>query len=161
MEVINGVNSMLSKDVAGGTKKKDTGTKNNKQVSKDGKNITSTISNKEISNNMIDINNVYKFIDLYFKQKNIMYSHLYNSFDKLLDEDIPNFLKNTKSTFYEKVTRDKVYRYYFKFDDISIKPPFIDMDDEIMLPQHARLRNLTYGSKIVATITQIQDLTIL
>lgn len=116
-------------------------------------------SDVSLSNNLIDIESTYKFIDLFFKQKNIMYSHLYNSFDKLLDEDIPTFLKSTKSTFYEKVTKDKVYKYMFKYDDIAIKPPFIDMDDEIMFPQHARIRNLTYGSKLVATITQIQEIT--
>lgn len=121
--------------------------------------VDEEFSEVEFSNNMIDIESVYKFIDLYFKQKNIMYTHLYNSFDKLLDEDIPNFLKNTKSIFFEKITKDKVYRYMFKYDDIAIKPPFIDMDDEIMFPQHARIRNLTYGSKLVATITQIQEIT--
>ncbi len=111
------------------------------------------------SNNQIDIDSVYKFIDLYFKHKNVMFTHLYNSFDKLLDEDIPNFLQSTNNVFYEKVTKDKVYRYSFKYDNISIKPPFIDMDDEIMFPHHARIRNLTYGSKLVATITQIQEIT--
>src|SRR5439155_15417601 len=71
---------------------------------------------------------------------------------------IPNFLKNNSSTFYEKITKDKVYRYKFKYDSIALKPPFIDMDDEIMFPQHARIRNLTYASKLVATITQIQEI---
>lgn len=109
------------------------------------------------SNNAINIENVYKFIDLFFKQKNVMFTHLYNSYDKLLDEDIPNFLKSTNNIFFEKVTRDKVYRYKFVYDDIAVKPPFIDMDDEIMFPQHARLRNMTYASKLVATITQVQE----
>ena len=125
-------------------------------IKEDKENNMELISN---SNNLIDIDSVYRFIDLYFKQKNVMYTHLYNSFDKLLDEDIPNFLKNNKSVFFEKVTKDKVYKYLFKFDDIAIKPPFIDMDDEIMFPQHARLRNMTYSSKLVATITQIQEIT--
>jgi len=109
-------------------------------------------------NNNIDIDSIYKFIDLFFKQKNIMYTHLYNSYDKLLDEDIPNFLKTTNNTFFEKITKDKVYKYKFEYNDISIKPPFIDMDDEIMFPHHARLRNLTYASKLVATITQVQEI---
>ena len=111
------------------------------------------------SNNMIKIDTVFKLIDLFFKQKNIMYTHLYNSFDKLLDEEIPNFLNNSPNIFYEHATKDKIYRYKFKYNNIAIKPPFIDMDDEIMFPQHARLRNLTYGSKLVATITQIQEIT--
>ena len=118
-----------------------------------------TISkNVEFNNNLINIESVYKFIDLFFKQKNIMYTHLYNSFDKLLDEDIPTFLKNANNTFFEKITKDKVYKYKFKYDNLAIKPPFIDMDDEIMFPQNARIRNLTYSSKLIATITQVQEI---
>src|SRR3990172_10375435 len=113
----------------------------------------------DLSNNFIGIDDIYKFSDLFFKQKNIMYTHLYNSADKLLDEDIPNFLNNTSSVFEERVDiqKNKIYRYKFKFENISVKPPFIDMDDKIMYPSDARLRNLTYASKIVATITQIQE----
>lgn len=110
--------------------------------------------------NKIDIDTLYHLIDLYFKQKNVMYTHQYNSFDKSLDEDIPNFLKKPHNNiFYEKVTKDTVYRYYFKHENIAIRPPYIEMDDEIMLPQTARLRNLTYGSKIISNITQIQEIT--
>lgn len=123
------------------------------------KNTSNEMISSNSSNNIINIERIYKLIDLYFKQKNIMYSHLYNSFDKLLDEDIINFLKTSNNTFFEKATKDKIYRYKFKYDDIAVKPPFIDMDDEIMFPQHARLRNLTYSSKLVATITQIQEIT--
>ncbi len=112
-----------------------------------------------LSNNHIALDDIYRFSDLFFRQKNIMQAHLYNSSDKLLDEDIPNFLNQSNSTFFEKVTKDKVYRYKFKFTDIGVKPPFIDMDDEIMFPSDARLRNLTYASKIVATVTQIQEVT--
>src|SRR3972149_413990 len=72
---------------------------------------------------LLDINSIFKLIDLYFKQKNIMYSHLHNSFDKFLDEDIKSLLKNTKNVFFEKITRDKVYRYLFEYENISIKPP--------------------------------------
>jgi len=111
------------------------------------------------NNNKLDIETIFKFIDLYFKQKNIMYAHQYNSFDKLLDEDIPNFLNSNNSIIYENITRTKVYRYKFKFENIAIKPPFIKIDDEMMFPSHARTRNLTYASELVATITQIQEIT--
>ncbi|ARF09480.1 DNA-directed RNA polymerase subunit beta [Indivirus ILV1] len=115
--------------------------------------------NTTTSNNNIALDNIYKLSDLFFRQKNVMQSHLYNSSDKLLDEDIPNFLTKANSVFFEKVTKDRVYKYKFKFSDIGVKPPFIDMDDEMMFPSDARLRNLTYASKIVATITQIQEVT--
>jgi len=152
MDIVKEINYMNSKNQDGG-KKKGVIKKTPKQVKE------TTLEFNTPSNNLINITDTYRFIDLYFKQKNIMYSHLYNSFDKLLDEDIPNFLKSNNNTFFEKVTADKIYRYKFKFENIAVKPPFIDMDDEIMLPQHARLRNLTYASKLIATITQIQEIT--
>jgi len=107
---------------------------------------------------LLDINSVFKLIDLYFKQKNIMYSHLHNSFDKFLDEDVKSLLKNNKNVFFEKITKDKVYRYIFEYENISIKPP-TDNEDEIMFPSTARTRNMTYEASLVATITQIQEVT--
>ncbi len=99
----------------------------------------------------------FKVADLYFKQKNIMYSHLHNSFDKFLDEDVKMLLLYGNNTFYEKATADKIYRYKFKFTDIAIKPPTTESDDEIMFPSRARTEGLTYAAKLVATITQIQE----
>lgn len=110
-------------------------------------------------NREYSIDDLFKFIDLYFKQKNVMYTHLYNSFDKLLDEDIPNFLKNNNGLISEKITNEKVYKYRLIYEDISIKPPFIETEDEIMYPQDARTRKLTYGVNIVATIKQVQEIT--
>lgn len=107
--------------------------------------------------NNLDLENRYKLIDLYFKQKNIMYTHLYNSFDKYLDEDIQTILKNGSNIFFEKITRDKIYRYKFVYNDVAIKPPLLDTEDDIMFPSQSRTRNLTYSAKLVATITQVQD----
>lgn len=111
------------------------------------------------SSSLLDINSTFKLIDLYFRQKNIMYSHLHNSFDKFIDEDVRSLLENGNNTFFEKITKDKVYRYMFKYDDIAIKPPILDTKDEMMYPSQARTRTLTYSSKLVATITQIQEVT--
>ena len=92
-------------------------------------------------------------------QKNIMYTHLYNSFDKCLDEDIRNLLVNGNNYFSEKVTRDKSYRYKFVYENVAIKPPILEQEDQIMFPSHARTRDLTYGSKLVATVKQVQEIT--
>ena len=113
-------------------------------------------ANMQNTNNISE-DNIYRFMDLYFKQKNIMYSHLYNSFDKLLDEDIPQFLQKNENIFYESVTNDKIYRYRFQFDNIGIKLPYIDIEDEVMFPQDARMKQLTYLSKLVGDVTQYQD----
>jgi DNA-directed RNA polymerase II subunit RPB2 len=107
---------------------------------------------------LLDTDNMFKLIDLYFKQKNIMYSHLYNSFDKFIDDDVRTLLEKGNNVFYEHVTNEKVYRYKFEYADISLKPPIIENDDDIMYPEKARERNLTYAAKLVATITQIQEI---
>lgn len=106
----------------------------------------------------LSVDEIFKFTDLYFKQKNIMYTHQYNSFDKFLDDDVRTLLKNGNNIFHEKITKDKVYRYKFVYSNIAIKPPMIETDDEIMFPSQARTRNLTYASKLVATVTQVQEI---
>jgi DNA-directed RNA polymerase beta subunit len=121
--------------------------KNKKDASKNKKGGSTALSNDSI----------FKLIDLYFKQKNIMYSHLYNSFDKFIDDDIRSLLKYGNNVFFEKVTKNKVYRYKFVYDNIAIKPPVLDAEDDMMFPSQARIRNLTYASKLVATITQVQE----
>lgn len=114
--------------------------------------------NKKSDPNYLDLNDYYTLMDLYFKQKNIMYSHLHNSFDKFLDDDIRNLLKNDNNIFFEKITKDKIYRYKFVYDDIAIRPPMIDNEDEMMFPTQARTRGMSYSSKLVATITQVQEI---
>lgn len=114
------------------------------------------------SNHTIDdlvLDDFYKLADLYFSQQNIMYTHLYNSFDKWLDADIPALLKNDKNNiFFEKVTNTTIYKYRFVYDNISIKPAMMDGgEDEIMYPHNARTKDMSYSSKLVATITQVQD----
>jgi hypothetical protein len=86
---------------------------------------SSALSEDENQNNNLPIDELYKFIDLYFKKKNIMFSHLYNSFDKLLDEDIPNYLMATKCSFFEKMTKDEIIEYGFDFSNVAVRPPLI------------------------------------
>lgn len=117
------------------------------------------MSNKKSSLDMVEIDrkDLNKVTDLYFKQKNVMYSHLYNSFNKFLDEDVRNILKYGDNSFHEKLTKDKLIRYKFKFDNIAVRPPSFENDDEIMFPSDARTRNMTYSIRLVATVTQIQE----
>lgn len=122
-------------------------------------NLMNSISKKSgpIDDGVLSLDDIYRVIDLYFKQKNIMFTHLYNSFDKFLDEDIHFLLKKGTNTFFEKTTPQKVYRYSFEYENISIKPPVLDNGDELMFPQHARTSNLTYSVKLVANIRQVQE----
>lgn len=107
---------------------------------------------------VLDKSDIHVLSDLYFKQKNVIYSHLYNSFNKFLDEDVRNILKYGDNSFHEKLTKDKLIKYKFKFDNIAIRPPTFENDDEIMFPSDAQSRNMTYSVKLLATVTQVQEI---
>lgn len=105
----------------------------------------------------LDIDTIFKMMDLYFSRKGVMYSHLYNSFNKFV-EDLRNILKYSDNVFFEKITKDKIIRYKFEYENVAIRPPMLDNEDELMFPSDARDRNLTYSSKLTATVTQIQEI---
>ena len=118
--------------------------------------MSSSTSNMDSPNNL-NIDDVFKFMDLYYNRHGILYSHLYNSFNKFLDEDIKNFLETGEHVFFEKITKDKVIRYKFKYENVSIKEPTLDNEAEPMFPSDARNRGITYGAKVIARVLQIQE----
>ncbi len=107
--------------------------------------------------NNLSTDDIFKFMDLYFNRYFVMYSHLYNSMNKFYDEDVRQFLENGEHTFFEKITKNKVIKYKFKYENISIKEPTLENDIEPMFPSDARNRNLTYAIKLLARVTQIQE----
>lgn len=122
------------------------------------KDINNSMDNDKVSQHLSQ-DDIFKLADLYFKQKNIVYSYLHNSFDKFIDDDLRLFLEDgTKSVFFEKIAKDKIYRYMFTYENVSLKPPMAGNDDDILTPQQARTKNLIYGSKLVATVKQIQEI---
>jgi len=134
--------------------KRKNNTKNNQDI-----NVNKDIIEDEFNpDESLDISDTHRLADLYFKQKNVIYSHLYNSFNKFLDEDVRNILMYGDNAFHERLTKDKLIRYKFKFENIAVKPPAFDADDEIMFPSDARTKNMTYSVKLVATVTQIQEI---
>ena len=114
-------------------------------------------SNDKVSNNL-STDDIFKFMDLYFNRYFALYSHLYNSMNKFFDEDIRQFLENGDHTFFEKITKNKVIKYKFKYENIGIKEPTLENDVEPMFPSDSRNRNLTYSARLVARVTQIQEI---
>ena len=96
--------------------------------------------------------------DLYFDQSKILFDHQLSSFHQFVDEIIYDELKNEDNIFYENVDTKSgnIYKYGFEFDEISIKPPMYENEDEIMYPHDARKRHMNYASKLVAKVTQYQ-----
>lgn len=116
-----------------------------------------TMDNKIGKINDLDINDIYKFMDLFFDRYMIIYKHLYESFNKFLDEYIKLYLENGDHTFFEQFTKDKIIKYKFKYENISFKKPILD-NSEPMFPSDARNRNLTYKGRLLAKVTQIQEI---
>jgi DNA-directed RNA polymerase II subunit RPB2 len=113
----------------------------------------------EVLHNNLGINDIFKFMDLFFDRYGIIFAHLYNSYNKFLEEDIKTFLETGDHTFFERFTKDKIIKYKFKYDNISFRGPTLDNDVEPMFPTDARNRNLTYGGKLITKVTQIQEIT--
>lgn len=106
---------------------------------------------------MLSIDDVFELMNLYFNRKYVMYAHAKNSFDKFIEDDIKNFLSKSDNTFFEKITKDKNIKYKFEFENIAIRPP-VGSDGQYLFPSEAREKNLTYSSKLVAKVTQIQEI---
>jgi len=79
-----------------------------------------------------------KLIDLYFREKNILYKHLYDSYHQFVDEFIPRELTSDQNVFYEAPTSDKIYRYRFVFEDIAVKQTKYKNTGKYITPEYAR-----------------------
>lgn len=106
----------------------------------------------------LTLDEIFKFIDLYFNRKYIMYNHIYNSYNNFIEDSIRVFLKENDNTFYEKITKDSVIKYKFEFDNITLRPPIIEGTEKLMFPSDARNGNYTYASRLEARVSQIQEI---
>jgi len=109
-------------------------------------------------NEKLTLDEIFKLVDLYFNNKFVMYSHMKSSYDKFIEEYIPSFLKSNGNIFSEKITKDQNIVYSFEFENIVLKPPTFGSDEKFMFPSDARDRSLTYSAKLLAKVTQIQEI---
>jgi DNA-directed RNA polymerase II subunit RPB2 len=98
-----------------------------------------------------------RVMDLLFDKSKILYKHQIESYDKFIEEDIPKILAEDL-VFSEKVTKDKIYRNYFKARNPAFVPPTLEQENEPMFPQDARINNLSYNGKVLAHIEQWLDI---
>lgn len=85
-----------------------------------------------------------KLIDMYFvnNNKTMMYRHLYDSFDDLINV-IP---KITEENIIHRYMKDNLfYIHKIKVKNVKIKLPCDEYDKEYITPDIARKRNLTYS----------------
>ena len=62
-----------------------------------------------------------KALDLYFNKPNVMYKHLFDSYELFIEEYIPHIL-GEDNIFYENVTKEQIFIHGFVCKDIKIKP---------------------------------------
>ena len=87
------------------------------------------------------------------------YEHHMASFQHFIEYLIPHELENGKTTIFENTTPDYLYRYWFKFENVVLKPPTHENDEEYLYPEVARRKHLTYDGKLLSDVTQLQDKT--
>jgi DNA-directed RNA polymerase II subunit RPB2 len=118
-----------------------------------------SIESEEVSSKY-DPEPFFSLLDLFFERnKQVLVKHHIDSFNQFIEEIIPNILQSNDNVISEKTTENKVFRYRLTFDDLGIKPPSMDNDEELMYPLDAIQKNLSYSSRYTATITQWQDIT--
>ena len=109
---------------------------------------------KSNSNLQKEIN---KLIRLYFKQPSILYEHLFSSYHQFIEEIIPYSLKHDNNYFYENTEGTTIYYHGFKCDNVRIKPPTFDNDNEIKYPNDARKNQLNYFGTVIFDVKQIVE----
>ena len=109
--------------------------------------------------NIKESQDIFKLIDLYFNEQFKLYSYQWHSYDEFIS-DIRNDIENNEHIIYEDNISNKIYRYKIIFTNVLIKPPVDDNlnDEEILFPEDCRTRFLTYASKIIGDITQVQEI---
>jgi len=139
--------------------------KNEKLMSQKNSTVDSDISilsEDSISNISDDINDLttkelFRLADLHFYKKNYIFRHLYDSYNKFVEEDIKNFLELEEHVITENITPDEFYKHRFQFKNIRIQVPMLDNDIEPIYPDLARRNDITYSIRIFADVTQYRD----
>jgi DNA-directed RNA polymerase beta subunit len=110
-------------------------------------------------NNVNDLStdDSFRLSDLMLNKENYIYRHLYDSYNKFIEEDVKNFLEYEDHVFTESITYSTYYRYWYKFDNVRVQEPMMNNGVELLFPSMARHKNLTYSIKVYADVTQYQD----
>lgn len=140
---------------------KQSGHEKKKLEANDAENVINNDSQNVNSHNPtqsdLTIRDIYRVLDLYFYKEFYMYKHLYDSFDKFLDEDIRRFLLDGNHIFSDTIQSDIIYRNKFKFENIRYQSPVCDNKVDPIFPSDARYKSLTYSVVLIADVTQYME----
>jgi len=105
----------------------------------------------------IDKNTIFKLIDFYFAS-DPLYKFQYDSYDQFINDIIFPTLKESPNIISENLYQDKIYRHRLEFSEIALKPPVNEIDDELIFPEDARIKHLSYSGKLIAHVKQYLDI---
>lgn len=131
--------------------------KDNKDKNSD-KKSTDIVKTDQTDINNLSTDEIFRLADLHFNKKNYIFRHLYDSYNKFIEEDIKTFLENGEHVFTEVITNTTYFKYRFKFENVMIDGPTMNNGIEPMFPSDARHNNYTYSVKLMADVTQYQDI---
>ena len=106
-----------------------------------------------------DINkeSIFKLIDFYFAS-DPLYKFQHDSYDQFINDIVFPTLKESPNIIAENVFQDKIYRHRLEFSEIALKPPVNEIDDELIFPEDARLKHLSYSGKLISNVKQMLDI---
>ncbi len=107
---------------------------------------------------LVEYEDIRNMIRLYFNQEQVLYNHLFSSFNQLVEEIIPFTLIKENNYFYENVDKTDIFLHGFRCKNIRLKPVvFENNPNEIMFPDQARKNHLNYFANIYADVEQIVE----
>jgi len=103
---------------------------------------------------------IHELIDLFFDERFQIYTYHYDSYNQFINEIIFKELEDNPNLIYENVTKEKIYKYRLRYSNIQLKPPVDESsnDDNILFPEDARIKFLTYSSRLLVDVKQIQEI---
>lgn len=117
------------------------------------------ISSENDNNNNLTTDEIFRVADLHFNRENILFRHLYESYNKFLDEDVKLFMETGEHVFSEYNDDTNNYKYRFTFENVRIEQFNLKNSMKPILPEDARRYKYTYSVKLLADVTQYQDIT--
>jgi DNA-directed RNA polymerase II subunit RPB2 len=115
------------------------------------------ITKNMLDNKSINKETIFKFLDLYFAS-NPLYKFHIDSFDQFINDIVFPTLKENANIITENIFQDKIYRHKLEFSDITLKPPVNEIDDELIFPEDARIKHLSYSGKLIANVKQVLEI---
>ncbi len=109
---------------------------------------------------LVEYEDIRNLIRLYFNQPQVLFNHLFFSFNQLVEEIIPYTLIKEPNYFYENVEKTDIYLHGFRCKNIRLKPVVFDNNpNEIMFPDQSRMNHLNYFASVYADVEQVVEKT--